>query len=467
MASSPSRYLGSAILQGLGAGATGYENVMTNEQQRAAMEPEIASRNVAAMNNMSQGLLQYNAMNNSNLSLQDYAKMMQYKGYVPPASGQAAQTAGKSQVAQTGQGQTTAAPQSTSQPAANIPSDQAGLIQAYNRNDIIRTYMDPSGKQVQIHAQQDPAFLQSFLAGAPNAPAAWRDAVKEALTAMGTSTVSAAGERVPLPGSMALAGENAANAANTAVVGKYNENAANFNTTYQTQRQLLDSAAEQYKKFTSGPIAAPIARYNATASQLNALLGTNLPTNNPEAFRTALKDAAQLLTAQFSSLPGDKSAPMTEINMLRSGNIDPDAVPGAVHNILAQLGGRLELANSYYSNPQGLAEAGYNMPTYQKKFNETHNLGELVQQEYDKIGTLSGEVPVVKNFDNAELSKIGKGNQFIFGFGEDRDGNSLAGKKGILVRTRGDIDKLQPGQPFMYAPGTPYAGQIMVKPVKP
>ena len=35
MASSPSRYLGSAILQGLGAGATGYENVMANEANRA------------------------------------------------------------------------------------------------------------------------------------------------------------------------------------------------------------------------------------------------------------------------------------------------------------------------------------------------------------------------------------------------------------------------------------------------
>ena len=40
MASSPSRYLGSAILQGLGAGATAYENVQTKAAERARTEAE-------------------------------------------------------------------------------------------------------------------------------------------------------------------------------------------------------------------------------------------------------------------------------------------------------------------------------------------------------------------------------------------------------------------------------------------
>jgi hypothetical protein len=53
MASSPSRYLGSAILQGLGAGATGYENVMANEANRAQTGAQTdVQQTVAAQNAM-------------------------------------------------------------------------------------------------------------------------------------------------------------------------------------------------------------------------------------------------------------------------------------------------------------------------------------------------------------------------------------------------------------------------------
>jgi len=44
MASSPSRYLGSAILQGLGAGATAYENVQTKAAERAKIYADIVSK---------------------------------------------------------------------------------------------------------------------------------------------------------------------------------------------------------------------------------------------------------------------------------------------------------------------------------------------------------------------------------------------------------------------------------------
>ena len=51
MASSPSRYLGSAILQGLGAGATGYENVMANQANRAQTGAQTdVQQTVAAQN---------------------------------------------------------------------------------------------------------------------------------------------------------------------------------------------------------------------------------------------------------------------------------------------------------------------------------------------------------------------------------------------------------------------------------
>ena len=51
MASSPSRYLGSAILQGLGAGATGYENVMANEANRAQTGAQMDVQQTVARHN--------------------------------------------------------------------------------------------------------------------------------------------------------------------------------------------------------------------------------------------------------------------------------------------------------------------------------------------------------------------------------------------------------------------------------
>ena len=431
MAGSKSRYLGSAILEGLGAGAKSYGE---QQDQQAAL----LGKNIENVQNLYNNWRSVNYLNPMPFS--QYAAAVGYKGPIPPSlmGGPFAGTAGA--------GAGSARP-SIGSPAAIGTANVQDLISAYQNNAVT----DYNGTKVS--AQNDPVFLSRLRAAL--APVASTDKIAAGMyteagnklseiKGRGNMTYDVSGQQVPVPGSLE-AGTEAVGIAQS--VKNYADEVGKSTAALQGLQQsqnVIDNMKDAYKNFQAGPGSAPLARTNALINTVNANFGTKIGSvgdkdaANPTAYYTALKEAANSVSSQFASVPGIAGAPKAGINLFESGTPNPDMAPGAIHHVMSQMEANVELANRWYSglqDPEFRNKYG-NINNYQKQFlsNPENQLSNIQQNKYDAIGPLKGEIPIIKTPE--ALSSVKGSNDFILGEGFDKSvqGENVKGMTARVVR---------------------------------
>jgi muramidase (phage lysozyme) len=238
MANSNSRYLGAAILQGLGAGANAYENVLTNQASRPGVQAQSQSYEIGALNNLMNSWQNYRVINGTNISLQDYAKMIGYKGGIPnqQINSNINGAVGKTN-AVSGNGQ---------QYNYSIPEMQTATISRNGTN---------------IPAFNDPFYLSQFIAhNSASINQNVINAVKAAQTQLAsinsTGTSIGEGGYTPAPGALSTRRQSdVSNAITQNITNQYNS-AREFEANYDQTNQLLKYAAE-YSRLANMNVATP------------------------------------------------------------------------------------------------------------------------------------------------------------------------------------------------------------------
>jgi len=381
MAGSNSRYLGAALLQGVGAGAKSYEDVQNQMLERQALQPVVQQRQIDTLNKLAGGLQAYNAQTGQNVSLQDYANMVGYKGYLP-SGGQAAQSTN------TG----TSMPQ-----ALSLLQMQSAIV---NRNGV------------QIPAMSDPLSLQAAIqkngtsvdANVKNIVDNMRVRLNEIETHGYTTDVN--GNRINLPGAIA-AGQQGTFAEQQMEASKdFVNNKIKFTQIAPTIQKNLQDMEDIYSKFRAGADAPSRAAFST-------LMGVVDPKNNiPELhnsdaadFQTAQKGASALITQQLANMP--PGAPKAELEAIAAQIARPTAQPETVHHLLARAKAAVMYQQQMYQgyNPQ---KEGFDVPGYQEKFMSQIPFDEFADQVEKQSRPAAGSAPTGIVEGSTSTSKSGK-----------------------------------------------------------
>ena len=355
MAGSKSRYLGSAILEGIGAGAKSYEDVQQNILNRQLGQPIVQQRNMVNANALSSGLIEYNATRAASglppVSLEEYARVSGYKGPLPQGGSAA-----------TGQAQPSSGYNYTLPEMNNLIIDRGG---------------------VQIPAMSDPAYLRAFIAhnAAIQTPPI-KNAVESAqhnLDQINSTqrTQNAAGESINAPGAIGTGQQTALASQRMASSGEFVNQAIAFNKIAPNIKQNLSDLEDIYSQFRSG--ASGPARQS-----FQQLMGAIDPQGNYPSlhdadasnYQSALKGAASLMTAQLANMPA--GAPKSELEALQRQIANPNMEPAAVHHIISRAKAAVDYQDKMNMgyNPE---ENNYDVLGYQRKFKSTP------ENDYEKL----------------------------------------------------------------------------------
>ena len=364
MAGSNSRYLGAALLQGVGAGAKSYEDVQNQMLERQALQPVVQQRQIDTLNKLAGGLQAYNAQTGQNISLQEYANMVGYKGTLP-SGGQAAQSA------DTG----TSMPQ-----ALNLPQMQSAIV-------------DRNGAK--IPAMNDPLSLQAAISKYSIVPELKNvvDNMRARLLEIENHgyTTDTNGNRVNLPGAIA-AGQQGTFADQQMEASKaFVNNKINFAQSAPAIQKNLQDMEDIYSKFRAGADAPSKAAF----SQLMDVVDPNrkIPELHNSAaadFQTAQKGASALITQQLVNMP--PGAPRAELEAIAAQIARPTAQPETVHHLLARAKAAILYQQKMYQGYDPKKE-GFDVPTYQEKFMSQLPFDDFANQVEKESKPAAGSAP--------------------------------------------------------------------------
>lgn len=381
MAGSNSRYLGAALLQGIGAGANAYENVQNQMLERQALQPVVQQRQIETVNQLTGGWQSYVAQTGNRISLQDYANMVGYKGPIPSGSS-------------TNQGTqlTSSLPQ-----AFSLPEMQTAVVE---RNGV------------KIPAMNDPLSLQAAIqqygtsvnAQVKNSVDNMRARLLEIENHGYTTDVN--GNRINLPGSISAGqqGEFAKQQMDTSK--EFVNNRVLFNTTSPATEKNLSDLEDVYSLFRSGP-DAPARR---AAQQLLGAIDPyhKVPewhTNDASSFETAQKGAAALIAQQLATMP--PGAPRAELEVLARQIAQPNLQPDAVHHIISRAKAALQYQKLMYNNYDPQKE-NFNVPDYQQRFMESLPFEKFSDQVEKQTKPAAGSASTGIVEGSETVSKSGK-----------------------------------------------------------
>ena len=381
MAGSNSRYLGAALLQGIGAGANSYENVQNQMLERQALQPVVQQRQIDTLNKLAGGLQAYNAQTGQNVSLQDYANMVGYKGYLPSGN----------------QGGQTSASGEALPKALSLPQMQTSVV---NRNGI------------QIPAMNDPLSLEAAIqangtsveANVKNIVDNMRARLNEIETHGYTTDVN--GNRVNLPGAIA-AGQQGKYAQQQMETSQafINNKAQYLNSVPAIQKNLQDME-DIYSKFRAGPDAPARAMFSSLmdiADPDHKI--SDLHNSDAANFQIAQKGASALITQQLATMP--PGAPRAELEAIAAQIARPGAQPETVHHLLARAKAAVEYQRAMYEgyNPQ---REGFDVPSYQEKFMAQVPFDQFADQIEKESKPAAGSAPTGIVEGSTSTSKSGR-----------------------------------------------------------
>ena len=366
MASSNSRYLGSAILQGLGGAADSYENTQNEMQGRVLNQPILQQRQNEASNAALTGLAQYNQMNGTNLSIQDYLTYLK-TGNPPAKQGQNG-----------GPGMTGNGPQSMGTPQHPTYSQCEKDLMVING----------------IPAYNNPGYMSGF--NNKWAGVAATSPYFNGQVAQGNHTVGAANangfvtdannSRVPVPGyeSTALAQNHPAVLASQAA--DFQNQGVNFMKEYGRSMSLFDELGDVYHQFQAGPTADWRASVSRLANEFDPSgqypFIHNIPAGNDAAnYDKARKDIAQLTASQLNGMPG--GAPKAETDLLGHFAADPHLSPDALRDIVVRGKANIQQQADYYRGFDPFGNGAQGVPAYSMDFYKNQPF-EKYRQQFDK-----------------------------------------------------------------------------------
>ena len=369
MASSPSLYLGSAILQGIGGAANTYAGL---EKQRG----EIVNRNLENMRQVAMDTMQWNELNGTNFTPAQYAKMNGLNVAFPEAATAQDILSG-----------------------AYTPTTGGDGLRKLSYQEFQNGSVDIGGRTVSM--QDDPASLQRFIQDngifGPDTPIGRQVEIARTrlaeINASGGMTTDASGQQFQIPGYTAVGDVQTQATANR-------DATAQFRTTAVERipqiGQLLGDTDKQALIFTQLEAGSLTNEMASAAAVLDAL---GLPT--PEGAvadaalaQQAIKIAASRMIGDLSNLPG--GAPAAELDQLARIAADVNLQPEAVKMILTmQKASLLRERDRYALRSQWAAEnpgSSMDQYAYEQWFDENKPYTDYYEAAKESMPRFAGEV---------------------------------------------------------------------------
>jgi hypothetical protein len=308
MASSPSLYLGSSILQGIGGAANTYAGL---EKQRG----EIVNRNLENMRQVAMDTMQWNELNEGpDLTPAQYAKMMGLNIAFPEA----------------------ATAQDILSGAYEPTTGDSGL-RKLSYQEFQNGVVDIGGRTVPM--QNDPASLQRFIDDngifGPETPIGRQRQAAEArlaeINASGGMTTDVSGQQFQIPGYTTVGDTQAQAEANRLATAQFRE--AGVARVPQIGQDLSDTDKQAliFTQLEAGSLTNEMASAAAVMDALNMPVPEGAVADAGLA-QQAIKLAASRTITNLSGLPG--GAPAAELDQLARIAADVNLQPEAVKMIL-------------------------------------------------------------------------------------------------------------------------------------
>lgn len=304
--------LGQALGEGIMGGVGAYQQQRKMLPEVAKNEAEATQQNVAAISALSTGLKQYNAMNGTNLTLQQFAKLSPAEIAKYAGVNAASAVSGKP---------------TTSGGYSYTPEEMESLV-------IKRT------GQPDIPASMDPGYLNNYKAHY----ASWGDNpyaksqiafADKQIERTGSTTLSSTGERIPAPG--VLPSEQQAALAKVKVenANEFNKEGQQFRVSSQKIESALDELQNVYSQFRSGADAAARANFDRVMNVIDPnYKHPELHSGDAANYDTAIKDAMMYGLAQLGGL--SQRAPAAELEAIKRTIPTAELSPETIQDILAR-----------------------------------------------------------------------------------------------------------------------------------
>ena len=356
---------GGALGEGLLGGTSAYMAQQKQDAQLQAMQPVIAQRNVEALTALSSGLKQYNAMNGTNLTLEQFSKLK--PGEIARYAGPAAAAAVSGQ--QTG-----------TTPYSYTPEEMAKTVIHY-----------PNG--VDIPASADPKYLTDYKANY----ASWGDNpyaksqiafADKQLETVRQKTVSASGEMVPAPGAISTEQQALSGQQRVAASSDFQNKGNEFRMQSIDIENHLDQLSDALTRFKTGADAASRANLDKVMEAIDPQHKfASLHGNDGADYDKIIKSAMSIQIAQLKGLSA--RAPAAELNALSQQIPNPNLSSDAVRQIVANLKAHNEYQRKMYDEYDPEAY-GYNVSNYQKDFEKTNPYKNYVSKAVESMAPVAG-----------------------------------------------------------------------------
>jgi GH24 family phage-related lysozyme (muramidase) len=352
--------LGQALGEGIMGGVGAYQAQRKMLPEVAKTEAEATQQNVAAINALSTGLKQYNAMNGTNLTLQQFAKLRPEEIAKYAGVDAASAVSGK--------------------PAA-------GGGYSYTPEEMESLIIKRPG-QPDIPASLDPGYLNYYKAhyakwgDNPYAKSQIAFADKQ-IERTGSKTLSATGEVIPTPGAIQTEQQALTGQQRVAISSDFEKKGLDFRPLSLDIDNHLDQLVNALQRFKTGADAPSRANLDKVMEAIDPNHKfPSLHGNDGENYDKIIKSAMAIQIAQLKGLSA--RAPAAELNALSEQIVRPGIDANAARQIVTNLKATNDYQRKMYDeyDPE---KYGYNVSEYQKQFMKDNPYKEHVKKVSESV----------------------------------------------------------------------------------
>lgn len=392
MASSNSRYLGSAVLQGLGGAADSYENTQNQLQNRALNVPVLQERQQSAFADLQNRWMEFNAKNGTNIPFNAFVELMKKTGSSTALQGQNYSDMPRE------------APTPTMVPQSSPTGDASGNAPGISHLPSPQSYryslqemqngIGPDG----IPLRFNPAYLQTFsqrngaFPGYLGSQARIAEGRAAQINGQGF-TYDARGNQVLLPGQANLAQQKGVIGTNVAMNTSFLDEARSFNQNYANAQHLLTDLQETFSTFRSGSLAEQRAALNGLAKEVDpsGRLASFIYPDAKGSYDDAMKTVAASVANQLAQTA--QRAPAAEMNMFQRFAGSPELDASALRQLIVRGHAALQYQHDLY-NGYDPTQPGNNPVRYTNNFNSSHNYEkDYIAQTGKTVPLFAGQTP--------------------------------------------------------------------------
>jgi hypothetical protein len=394
MASSPSLYLGSAILQGIGGAANTYSGL---EQQRG----EITAKNLENANTFMRQYLRAQAMGYAGTP-KEYASSILYSGPIPSEIGFTPTTGGP-----------------------NVTSFMGVPLDPFGRGMTARTTISVDGKPVEVMAGQTYGYLDALRKKLVS-DVEFGIATPETLQRVEEALANHRGQIVLADGSTVVdpTYEDAVFGASATVrdITRTDELGLSVSDAMLGAQNSLRSTEELAKALSMLPSTGDLAPTFAFIGRIGQQLGFDVPTNAVEGYDIAAKISAGFARDAVNSLAG-KVDTNTLAALTQATTANSNMSPGAIEEILAIQSGIADynLALSIAIYEAQLANQSANLAEVERDFIRNNNPETFIEKRRPEFkGTIQRPAEAAPEETDAATQEL-----LRRGYTIDADGNLI------------------------------------------